>query len=131
MQVSVSQKRVRRALLMALAMTTLAVPATPLVAQQAVPAISEEKMTAYAKAFEAIQYAYEVGFQDQMGRTHDALGKAELRRQFEEKTTGILTTNGLTAEEYQRITLLISVDQVQRDAFEAAIKVVRESPTTG
>jgi len=97
----------------------------PAAGQQALPQVSTEKLAAYAKAFDEVQSTYEVGFQDRLGRAHDELAKAAIREEFETEMARILSSNGLTAEEYQRITLLVSADNAQREAFEKALAEVR------
>ncbi len=84
--------------------------------------IGEEKLRAFAAAHVKISSARDERY-NELGRTHEAQGKAQIRERLNQRIAQILQEHALTKEQYQRITFVISVDARQREAFE---KIVAE-----
>lgn len=99
----------------------------------ATPPIGQQKLTAYARAYLQIGAArgeIQAQFAETGNKTDEA--QARLREQLRQRISGILEQHGLTPEEYQRITLLVSVDQAQREAFDQVLATLNEGgPTSG
>ncbi|HSR43203.1 MAG TPA: DUF4168 domain-containing protein, partial [Longimicrobiales bacterium] len=82
------------------------------------PAVSEETLTAFARAYPRIVEARDA-FRGRLGRTHDAQRAAEIRNEFAEVRARILEEHGLSPEEFRRATFVVSTDAERRSAFEA------------
>lgn len=122
----------RRSLLQLALMTlVLAFVATPgLEAQQEVTQIAQEKMAAYAKAFVAIgstRDAIQAELAAVANKTPEA--QVELREKLRQETTRIIQENGMTEEEYKRITYVVSYDDAQRKSFEDAVAKLNAGAT--
>ncbi len=113
---------VQRALL-ALALMVLAAPA---VAQaQEVPDPDRERLTVYAQAFTDIAEVRERAFAE-LARTHDPEGKERVRHAFDEEIDAVLERRGISSEEYEEITFLVSADAAYEAAFREALDHIRE-----
>lgn len=87
-----------------------------------VPEISEQKMAVYASAYTEIANVrdqYHAEFARTANKTHEI--QAELRKKLKEEVAKIIQEKGLTEEEYDRITWVVSVDPKQREALTAAL----------
>ncbi|HCW77549.1 MAG TPA: hypothetical protein DG084_00410, partial [Gemmatimonadetes bacterium] len=109
----ISMRMPRRALLKALALTavaTLAGVATPapIFAQDLEIAMDRDRMTEFALAHVAVNDARDE-FHGAVARVHDPEGRLRAREEVEEAITTILEEAGMTREEYDQITLLISL----------------------
>lgn len=107
----------------------------PVVAQQAAasaPAteISDEKLAAFAAAFLEIS-AVRDEINNELGRVHDAQGKAAVRARLEQKVTEILTQHELDDKQYQRLLYLVSAEPATRERFEKVLETLKPKPTTG
>ena len=115
-------KTPRRALLNALTLTAvatfsgLATP-TPISAQDLEIAMDRDQMTEFALAHIAVNDARDE-FHGAVARVHDPEGRLRAREEVEEAITAILEEAGMTREEYDQITLLISLDGELRTMFE-------------
>ena len=115
-------KMPRRALLNALTLTAvatfagLATPA-PISAQDLEIAMDRGQMTEFALAHIAVNDARDE-FHGAVARVHDPEGRLRAREEVEEAITAILEEAGMTREEYDQITLLISLDGELRTMFE-------------
>jgi hypothetical protein len=97
--------------------------------QPAVPTIGEEKLTAFAKAFTKISLLRD-DVNNELGRTHDAQGKAQIREKLNQGIAAILQEHGITAAELQRLTFIISVDGKQREAFDKIVAGLEKPSST-
>lgn len=87
--------------------------------------VTQEQLTTFVRAHVAITSAREA-FQNEVARIHDTLGREQARAELEEQLAAIMAEQQITEEEYQRITLLISVDEGTRTAFEQLLSEIVE-----
>jgi len=87
--------------------------------------VTQEQLTTFVRAHVAITSAREA-FQNEVARIHDTLGREQARAELEEQLAAIMAEQQITDEEYQRITLLISVDEGTRTAFEQLLSEIVE-----
>jgi hypothetical protein len=85
----------------------------------------DPKLLEFAKLHATLNTARDEFFA-KIGRTHDDEGKANLRKEFNDKEAQIFKDHNPTQQEYQRMIFVISSDPAQRDAFERALKQVTE-----
>ena len=95
---------------------------TPLAAQEA-PAggLSQQQLTTYTNAHIALTAAGET-YQRQLGRTHDAIEQDRLRAELAEARASVLSDHDLSAEDYELMTALISLDEGLRARFDALLE---------
>ena len=86
----------------------------------------DPKLIEFAKLHATLNTARDEFFA-KIGRTHDDEGKANERKEFNDKEAQIFKDHGTTQQEYQRMIFTISSDPVQREQFEKALKQVTES----
>ncbi len=94
-------------------------------------AIDDDRLTAYAKAFAAIAVARDqahAGLALPKSKT-DATQK-ELREKLHKQIEQILREQGLSQEQYTRITYVISTDAEQRKRFEEILARLTAKPGT-
>ena len=92
-----------------------------LYAQQAPPTdLTEAMLTAYTKAHLDLNSARD-DYHRALGGTHDLGERERLRTELAERTGSLLSENGLSADDYGRITTLISVQEPLRVRFEALL----------
>ena len=120
--------RMRRASLMGLFLAGLALPVlgatSSLQAQQPeIPKVSEEKLAVFAKTFAQVS-ATRDEFYARLGRTHDDVGKLELRASMDARIAEVIQENGLTFEEYQRLNVVVSTDAEQRAIFDRLLQEI-------
>ena len=123
-------KMPQNALLKALiltAMATSAVVATPvsISAQDLEIAMDRDRMTEFALAHVAVNDARDE-FHGAVARVHDPEGRLRAREEVEEAITTILEEVGMTREDYDQITLLISLDGELRTMFEEVMTELEE-----
>jgi hypothetical protein len=99
----------------------------PMLAQEEALEVSQEQLTTFVRAHVAITTARDA-FQGEVARIHDTLGREQARAELEGQIAGIMSEHGITPEEFQRITLLISVDAEVRASFEQILSEVVENP---
>jgi len=87
--------------------------------------VTQEQLATFVRAHVAITSAREA-FQNEVARIHDTLGREQARTELEEQLAAIMAEQQITDEEYQRITLLISVDEGTRTAFEQLLSEIVE-----
>lgn len=87
-------------------------------APQVVRQIPEEKLAAYAAAYAEIADVRE-RINAEFARTGNKIREAqeELQKQRQEEVKKIIEAKGLTADEYEQITWVLSVDAKQMEAF--------------
>jgi hypothetical protein len=108
--------------------------AQPVQAQEAAAAataeISDEKLAAFAAAYLDIS-ALRDEVNNELGRVHDAQGKAAIRVKLEQKVTEILTQHELDAKQYQRLLYAVSAEPATRERFDRVMETLKPKPTTG
>jgi len=107
--------------LAALALSTAAIPSA-LPAQEPAPAqVGEAQLRAFASSYLVVVTARD-DFQRAMGHSHDEQERDRLRQTLKERLAEILVEKELTQEEYERITLLISIDGAMREQFDKLLE---------
>lgn len=76
-----------------------------------------DRMVEYTRAHRAMNDARD-DFHGQVARVHDAEGRLRAREEVESAIEAILESHEMTREEYDGITLLISIDGDLRSMFE-------------
>ena len=124
---------VRAAFLACVTAGVVAAP-QPVQAQEAAAAttveISDEKLAAFAAAFVEIS-AVRDEVNNELGRVHDAQGKAAIRAKLEQKVTEILTQHELDAKQYQRLLYAVSAEPATRERFDRVMETLKPKPTAG
>ena len=122
----------RRALGVGLLLLTAVVAATPSGASaQAGEEITRERMIDFTRAHLAMNDARDE-FHGEVARVHDAEGRLRARQAVEARITEILSEHGLTREEFDHITLLISLDGELRAVFdELLVELAEEGARPG
>ena len=120
----------RSALLNGLILTAVAIftgIATPasISAQDREIAMDRDRMTEFALAHIAVNDARDE-FHGAVARVHDPEGRLRAREEVEEAIETILEEAGMTREEYDQITLLISLDGELRTMFEEVMAELEE-----
>jgi len=100
--------------------------AAPASAQEEVP-LDRARMTQYAKAHMALNDARDE-FHGKVGRIHDEQGRERARQEMDTEVAAALEANSMTREQYDAITLLISMDGDARALFD---EVMAELATEG
>jgi hypothetical protein len=108
-----------------LALTFLILAAPGTVQAQEVPDPDRERLTVYAQAFTDIAEVRERAFAE-LARTHDPEGKERVRHAFDEEIDAVLERLGMSSEEYEEITFLVSADAAYEAAFREALAQVRD-----
>jgi hypothetical protein len=99
-------------------------------AATAMAEISDEKLAAFAAAYLDIS-ALRDEVNNELGRVHDAQGKAAIRVKLEQKVTEILTQHELDAKQYQRLLYAVSAEPATRERFDRVMETLKPKPTTG
>lgn len=116
----------RGLLLLALA---LAGGTAPLAAQEEqTEPLTRERLTEFARAHLAINEVRDE-FHGEVARVHDEEGRTRAREQVEEKIASILEEHELTREEFDEITLRISLDGELRAMFDEILVKLAEEGT--
>jgi hypothetical protein len=89
--------------------------------------IGPEKLATYTTLHQKVT-ALRDEYQGMMGRIHDTEGRERVRVELDEKIAALHTEAGITQDEYDRITLMISFDSALREAFE---KLMAQAPPSG
>jgi parvulin-like peptidyl-prolyl isomerase len=92
--------------------------------------ISDEKLVAFAAAFLEIS-ALRDEVNNELGRVHDAQGKAAIREKLEQKVAEILAQHELDAKQYQRLLYAVSAEPATRERFDRVMETLKPKPTTG
>ena len=98
-----------------LALVAVATPASAHAQEEA--KLTRERLTEFAKAHIEIAAARD-DFHGVIARVHDEEGRARAREEVEAKITAILEAHGISREEYDDITLRISMDGDLRAMFD-------------
>lgn len=104
------------------AQQTVAQVQKPVAQELSIPEVPQEKLAKYATAFVEIGNVRDQ-YHAQFARTANKTGElqAELRKKLKEEVHKILETQGLTADEYEQITWVVSVDPKQMETFHQLI----------
>ncbi len=117
---------IRRARAVGAAVLALALAgAAPAAGQADERPLDRERMTQYARAHGALNDARDE-FHGKVGRVHDEQGRERARVEMEEQIAEALAAHELTQEEYDEITLLISLDGDARALFEEILAELAE-----
>ena len=87
---------------------------------QDMPEVGPEKLATYVKLYMAINTLRDE-MQGEMGRVHDEQGRERIRQDANEKIAKIHADLGMTEEEYDQITLIVSFDSGLRAQFDALL----------
>ena len=128
-------KMPRRAAQQALILTAMALfaglaSANPLAAQDLDIEVDRERMVQFTRAHIAINDARDE-FHGAVARVHDPEGRIRAREEVEATIETILEEAEMTREEYDQITLLISLDGELRTMFEEVMVELEEEGTGG
>ena len=83
--------------------------------------LSQQQLTTYTHAHIAITSEGEA-YQRQLGLTHDAIEQDRLRAELAEARASVLSDHDLSAEDYELITALVSLDEGLRARFDALLE---------
>lgn len=89
-------------------------------AQPGTPQLSEEKLQQYAALFTAITAARDE-FQAQKARVHEEQARDRLRQEMDERLAALYQEHGMSQEEYDSITFLVSIDQAARTRLDSIL----------
>ncbi|MEX2466840.1 MAG: DUF4168 domain-containing protein [Gemmatimonadota bacterium] len=84
------------------------------------PEVSEERLTQYATLHQAISEARDE-FQAEKARVHDAEARERLREEMDERLTALYEEHGMSKEDYDGITFLVSIDNDVRSRLETIL----------
>jgi hypothetical protein len=84
------------------------------------PTLNEERLTQYATLHRAINQARDE-FQAGKARVHDAEARERLRHEMDERLAGLYEEHGMSKDEYDGITFLVSIDNEVRTRLEAIL----------
>lgn len=119
-------KTPRRALPALLALLALVATApTSAAAQTDELTLDRETITQYARTHRAMNDARDE-FHGKVGRIHDEQGRERARAELEEQIEAILAEHELTQEQYDFLTLAISMDGEARALFEEVMAELQE-----
>ena len=100
----------------------VAVPATQVEAQaeqtaDATSNLTDERLTQYAGLHQAINAARDE-FQAQKAAVHDSEARERIREEMDERLRGLYEEHGMTKDEYDAITFMVSIDNDVRTRVE-------------
>ncbi len=95
-------------------------------AQQALPRPSREELTAFARVHMAMNAARDE-LHAEIGRTHEEQARARAREAFEARVVEIYAEHDTTKEEYDRLVLLMSVDEEIRAQVDEILAELEET----
>ena len=119
-----SRPGVLQRFLLAAALVALAIPA-PTHAQE-VPQPDRERLEVFAKTFNAIAEVREHGHAE-LARTHDREGKERVREEMDREIEEALEAHGMSAQEYEELTFLVSADAEYQKAFQEILAALSET----
>lgn len=102
------------------ALLLLLVVTAPAVAQADDVPLDRQHITQYARTHIALNKARDE-FHGKVGRIHDEQGRERARQEMEAEVVAALEANGMTRDEYDRITLVISLDGEARALFDEVL----------
>ena len=107
---------------------TLSATAPSVVAAQDAPPLDRERITQFARAHMAMNDARD-DFHGKIGRVHDEEGRRRAREELEATIVEILEAQEMTQEQYDELTLAISLDAEIRATFEEVMVELAEEGT--
>jgi hypothetical protein len=111
-------------------LTTLSFGALPMSLHGQTPAggspseWSDDGMETLARAYLALSEVRDE-LHRELAETHQAGERQEVRRRADERMAEVLMEKGISAEDYERLTFLVSADDDAREAFEAILLRLR------
>jgi hypothetical protein len=107
-----------------------AAPAAGAPAQQ-MPEVSDAKLQAYVKAFQAERRVQDE-FDPQLAAVRNKQDEIQksLREQRRAAMLKVYQDNGMTEQEFNWITFVVSSNQERREAFEKLLEAAKNAPTT-
>jgi len=111
--------------LLALALVALALPAA--IYAQEIPQPDRDRLEVYARAFNDLIEVRERGHAE-LARTHDPEAKERVREELDHEIEEVLEANGISAQEYEELTFLVSADAEYQRAFRDVLATLRETP---
>lgn len=106
--------------LMTAALAAVSVP-TAVQAQDAPPEVDEELLAQFAKIHLQINTIRDE-YHGRMARIHDEEGRVQVREELDRTIAELHEAEGMTAEEYDTLTLVVSLDSELREQFEALLE---------
>jgi hypothetical protein len=85
---------------------------------------SDDAMETLARAYLALSEVRDE-LHRELAETHQAGERQEVRRRADARMGEVLVEKGISAEDYERLTFLVSADDDAREAFEAILKRLR------
>ena len=100
----------------------VAAPATQVEAQaeqtaDATSNLTDERLTQYAQLHQAINAARDE-FQAQKAAVHDSEARERIREEMDERLHGLYEEHGMTKDDYDAITFMVSIDNDVRTRVE-------------
>ncbi len=95
--------------------------------QESARDLTEDMLAAYTEAYIALSLARD-DFQREIAGTHEIQEQARLRAEMNDRIASVLSEHEMSAEDYDWITAVISVDESLRDRFEALLAELSTSP---
>ncbi len=112
------------------ALTALSLSAFPMSIQGQTPGVqevsewSDDGMETLARTYLALSEVRDE-LHRELSETHQAGERLEVRRRADERMAEVLAEKGISAEDYERLTFLVSADDDARLAFEAILQRLR------
>ena len=82
--------------------------------------LKDERLTLYANLHRAINQARDE-FQAGKARVHDAEARERIRHEMDERLSGLYEEHGMSKDEYDGITFVVSIDNDVRTRLEAIL----------
>jgi len=119
MDIRLNRARFLGVALMAAVAAAISAPSS-VQAQDAPPEITEETLALFAKVHHEITIIRDE-YHGRLARIHDTQGRQEVRNELDAKIAEIHESEGMSAEDYDRITLVVSLDAALRERFETLL----------
>ena len=119
MDIRLKRARFMGVALLAATAATVSAPA-PVQAQDAPPEITHETLALFVNVHHQITVIRDE-YHGQLARIHDEQGRALVRAELDAKIAEVHEAEGMTPEDYDRITLVVSLDAELREAFEVLL----------
>lgn len=126
MDIRMKRARFLGVALLAATFAVLSAPAS-VQAQDEPPEITDELMSQFAKVHHEIAIIRDE-YHGRLARIHDTEGRAQVREELDEKIAEVHEAEGMTPEEYDRLTLVVSLDAELRETFEALLDELAATP---
>jgi hypothetical protein len=90
----------------------------------AAPSVDDERLTQYARLHVAINQARDE-FQAAKARVHDFEARERLREEMDERLSALYEEHGMSKEDYDGLTFMVSIDSGVRTRLEAILAELR------